>query len=218
MKKDAVLRVCYLFLDLKFSFQKMKLNSLLPRFLRRGETSRQRKDMSSPLLEIQASIQEERSRLDSIKKKLDSEDYDGALDDLLSDTSEDLHYYNAVKSQKDPHHHSAFQKRHGKLIDFTYPKEKIPPKDCIWIGHGYRNKMYRCHNKSIICDGTEKHLCPYHVKWCINTSNHPDVPVKINCPNEAALCNECFVVSFGRAPKQLRRIPGTKKILCSIDF
>ncbi len=192
-----------------FSFSK---KGILPQFRNR---SRRRKDgLSSPRQEIQASIQKERVRLDDIKKKLDSEDYDGALRNLLSDTSVecDLHYFNAVKNEKDPHHSAAFQERHGKLIDFTYPKEKIPPKDCIWIGRGYRNKRYRCHNKSIVCDGKEMHLCPYHMVWCVNTSSHPDIPVKINCPNESALCNECFVLKYGHAPKQLRRIPGTKKL------
>mmetsp|Transcript_17854 Transcript_17854/g.35866 ORF Transcript_17854/g.35866 Transcript_17854/m.35866 type:complete len:204 (+) Transcript_17854:250-861(+) len=186
---------------------------ILPPFLRRETISRRRNDhLSSPLQEIQHSLQAERSRLDSIKKKLDSEDYDGALRHLLSDTSADLHYFNAVKNQEDPRHSEAFRERHGKLIDFTYPRDKIPPKDCIWIGLGYRNKKYRCHNKSIICDGKELHFCPYHVKFCSNSTNHPDVPVKINCPNESALCNECFVLRYGHAPKQLRRIPGTKKI------
>mmetsp|Transcript_14277 Transcript_14277/g.20273 ORF Transcript_14277/g.20273 Transcript_14277/m.20273 type:complete len:191 (-) Transcript_14277:108-680(-) len=173
---------------------------------------RRKNDLSSPLQEIQASIEKERIRLNDIKKKLDSEDYDGALHNLLSDTSADLHYFNAVKSEKDPHHSAAFQQRHGKLIDFTCPKEKILAKDCIWIGRGYRNKRYRCHNKSIVCDGKELHLCPYHVVWCTNTSSHPDIPVKINCPNESALCNECFVLRYGHAPKQLRRIPGTRKM------
>ena len=197
----------------------MKLNwfskkRILPQFLRRETKSRQRKEhkLSSPLQEIQDSIKTERNRLDSIKLQLDSDDYDGALHNLLNDTSQDLFYFNAVKNKIDPNHEAAFQVRHGKLIDFQYPREQIPPKDCIWVGRGYRNKMYRCHNKSIVCDGKETHLCPYHMKWCIDTSNHPDVPVKISCPNKQAFCVECFVVRFGYAPKQLRRIPGTKKI------
>ena len=190
----------------------------------RNRSRRKKDNLSSPLQAIQDSIQKERIRLDDIKKKLDSEDYDGALRNLLSDADADLHHFmrlkalerggggDGVKSQKDPHHSVAFQERHGKLIDFTYPKEKIPARDCIWIGRGYRNKRYRCHNKSIVCDGKELYLCPYHHIWCINTKCHPDIPVRINCPNESALCNECFVLRYGHAPKQLRRIPGTRKM------
>ena len=201
---------------MKLNFNWFSKKRILPQFLRRETKSRQRKEhkLSSPLQEVKDSIDAERGRLDVIKRQLDSDDYDGALQNLLSDSSEDLFYFNAVKNKSDPNHAAAFQVRHGNLIDFQYPRDQIPPKDCIWVGRGYRNKMYRCHNKSIVCDGKETDLClcPYHMKWCINTSNHPDVPVKINCPNESAFCNECYVVKFGYAPKQLRRIPGTKKI------
>ena len=202
-----------------FSFPTKRISpkQMLPPFLHRETSisSRRRNDkmISSPLQEIQDSIQAERNRLDSIKKQLAAEDYGGALRSLMRDTSEDLHYFNAVKNKADPRHSKAFRERHGMLIDFTYPKDKIPPKDCIWIGlHGYRNKKYRCHNKSLVCDGKELSFCSYHATWCINKSNHLDVPVKITCPNEAALCNECFACRHGHAPKQLRRIPGTRKI------
>jgi len=194
---------------MKFSFPTKRI--LPPLFLRR-ETS---DNIPSPLKEIHESIKAEKSRLDSIKKQLDNEDYDAALRSLLSDTTADLHYFNAVKKEADPGgHNQAFLERHGKLIDFTHnQKDKRPPKDCIWIGlHGYRNKKYRCHNKSIVCDGKELNFCVYHAKFCINTSNHPDVPVKITCANEAAVCNECFVLQYGHAPKELTRIPGTRKM------
>jgi len=194
-----------------FSFKTKK--RILAPFAFRKEPSSSRRRESSPLQEIHESINAEKIRLSSIKKQLDNADYDAALRSLLSDTNADLHYFNAVKNEADPRSHNlAFLERHGKLIDFTHePNVKNPPKDCVWIGlHGYRNKTYRCHNKSIVCDGKELNFCAYHAKFCINTSNHP-VPAKISHANEAALCNECFVLQYGHAPKVLSRIPGTRK-------
>ena len=185
---------------------------MLPPFLRRHRCREdKRKQLNSPLQKIQDSIDAEKHRLDCIRDQLES-DPDIALRSLLSDTGGDLSYFNAIKNEEDPQGHSeAFLRRHGKLIDFTCPKEKRPPKDCMWVGLHNKQK-YRCHNNSLVCDGKELHHCVYHTKWCINKENHPDVPVKILCPNESALCNECFVVRYGHAPKHLARIPGTKKV------
>lgn len=186
------------------------MKQILPRFLRKkshGGKPRREKTLQ----EIQESIQTERSRLESIKKQLDEHDYDGALKNLLSDTSADLRYFNAVKAKVDPRHDAAFMERHGKLVDFKSPKEKHPPKDCCWVGLGFRNKKYRCHNKCLVLNAKETSFCAYHQKWCVNVMNHPDVPVKIKCTNEKALCNECFVLTYGYAPK-VDRIPGTRML------
>jgi len=59
----------------------------------RNRSRRKKDNLSSPLQAIQDSIQKERIRLDDIKKKLDSEDYDGALRNLLSDADADLHHF-----------------------------------------------------------------------------------------------------------------------------
>jgi hypothetical protein len=200
----------------------------LPAFLRRlrngrnGDNNKKKKkqrkqnmssSISSPIQEIQDSIRAERSRLDYIKQQLDENDFDCAFRNLLNDSSADLHYFNSVKSELDPRRHdAALSQRHGKLIDFTVPKDMLPPKDCCWVGQGYRHKRYRCHNPSLVKNGKEMSVCSYHAKFCINDKSHPDVPVKISCPNEKALCNECFVLTYGHPPKPLKRIPGTRKI------
>ncbi len=168
--------------------------------------------ISSPIQEIQDSIIAERNRLDYIKQQIDDHDFDGAFRSLLSDSSADLHYFNGVKSEVDPMHEAAFSQQHGNLIDFTVPRDTLPPKDCCWVGQGYRNKRYRCHNPSLVKNGKEMSVCSYHAKFCINDKSHPDVPVKISCRNEKALCNECFVLAYGHPPKALKRIPGTRKI------
>ena len=190
---------------------KIRLPGFLQRRFRRGGNKKKKmSSISSPIQEIQDSIRAERSRLDFIKQQLDDRDFDGAFRSLLNDSPADLHYFNAVKSEVDPRHEAAFSQRHGNLIDFTHPRDMLPPKDCCWIGYGYRNKRYRCHNPSLVCNGKEMSVCSYHAKFCIK--GHLDVPVKISCPNEKALCNECFVLTYGHPPKALKRIPGTRKI------
>ena len=109
---------------------------MLPPFLRKQRRRRREdkhKQLNSPLQKIQDSIDVEKQRLDCIRKQLES-DPDTALRSLLSDTGGDLSYFNAIKNEEDPQGHSeAFLRRHGKLLDFTCPKEARPPKVCIWV-------------------------------------------------------------------------------------
>jgi len=65
---------------------------------------------------------------------MESKQYSTALRDLMSDTTEDLHYFNHIKGEVlGDRHYEAFAEKHGKLLDF---QERLPPFEqiniCLW--------------------------------------------------------------------------------------
>ena len=176
-------------------------------------------------------VLKERGRIEVIKGLIDSKDYNGALKNLMSDTDADFHYFNRVKnSMMGEQHAKAFLRSHGQRREnnTSYKKpgtmdEEEAPRICYWVGINDRGNPLRCHNKCLdhpherISNnlGVELSkpldLCVYHVRYCVNTPNHVDKPMKICVPNELALCNECYALRNGHAPKLLARIPGTKR-------
>ena len=163
----------------------------------------------------------ERERIDEIKTLIESEQYEEALRSLMSDTSADFHYFNQVKSEVlGKEHDDAFARRHGKLFERTPPAETL--NTCIWSGvNGFGHPM-RCHNDCAyhliekVIDPLrverpkQMDHCVYHVKYCMNTDNHR-VPMKIRIENEFGLCNECFLLRNGEPPKEMLRVPGTRR-------
>lgn len=166
----------------------------------------------------------ERRRVESIKVLMDKKDYDAALENLMSDSDADFHYFNQVKGEMlGDQHFEAFSRKHGKLKDFLErPAPVREPGICIWSGVNDFGHPLRCHNKCLyhpierVADhlGVERpkemDFCVYHVKFCVDTDNHA-IPVKIRTPNDKALCNECFVLQNGGQPRALDRIPGTRR-------
>ena len=165
----------------------------------------------------------ERGRVDAIRELINAEDFDTALTTLLSDTDEDLHYFNKIKADSlGDEHFDTFSNKHGRLLDYEVrppPIEKC--RICLWCGTNDGHAL-RCHNQCIyhpietITDqlGVEHprpmDFCSYHVKFCVNTTKH-DVPVRIRIPNEDSLCNECYILQNNKPPKCLVRIPGTRR-------
>jgi len=163
----------------------------------------------------------ERERVDEIKKLIESKQYDEALSNLMSDTDADFHYFNKVKSEVLGKKHDAdFSRKHGKL--FERPPTAETANTCVWSGVNDFGHPLRCHNKCL-CHPVEKvtdplgverpkqlDYCVYHVKYCVNTDNHR-VPMKIRIENKMALCNECFLLKNGHPPKELLRVPGTRR-------
>ena len=170
--------------------------------------SKKKSAPTTPLDDVLA----ERGRVDEIRELIIKEDFDTALAALLSDTDEDLCYFNKVKSDSlGDEHFDTFSNKHGRLLDY---EDRPPPIEecriCLWCG----SHTLRCHNQCIhhpietVTDqlGVEHpkqmEFCSYHVKFCVNTTKH-DIPVRIRIPNEDSLCNE--------PPKCLVRVPGTRR-------
>lgn len=157
----------------------------------------------------------ERERVNEIKELIDAEDYEAALTNLMSDTDEDMHYFNKVKSETlGKRHDDAFARKHGKLYERPAPVEE-PSTCCIWMGKNDFGHSLRCHNKCLFPalrkNGRPLDYCVYHVRYCVNTENHV-VPMKVRLPNDVGLCNECYVLRFGHPPKALSRVPGTRRV------
>lgn len=163
----------------------------------------------------------ERERVNEVKKLIESKKYDEALFSLMSDTDADFHYFNKVKSEVlGKQHDDAFARKHGKLFERPPPVET--PNTCVWSGVNDFGHPLRCHNKCLYHPvekvtgplGLERpkqmDYCEYHVKYCVNTNKHR-VPMKIRIENEFALCNECFLLRNGETPKELLRVPGTRR-------
>mmetsp|Transcript_16165 Transcript_16165/g.34162 ORF Transcript_16165/g.34162 Transcript_16165/m.34162 type:complete len:366 (+) Transcript_16165:169-1266(+) len=165
----------------------------------------------------------ERERVNEIKELMESKDYDAALSNLMSDTDEDLHYFNQVKREAlGNRHDEAFLRKHGSLHERPAPAEE--PNTCIWMGVNDFGHSLRCRNKCLyhpnecVTDplGVERpkplDYCVYHVKYCVDTDNHA-VPIKVRIPNDMGLCNQCFVLRNGHPPEALLRVPGTRRKL-----
>lgn len=173
---------------------------------------------------IRDALTAERTRVDEIKELMDSKDYEAALLNMMSDTDEDLHYFNHIKNEAlGEEHNEAFISRHGKLLDFEErPVPTVDPNICLWSGTNDFGHTLKCHNNCLmhpierVVDqlGVERpkplDFCVYHTKYCVRTDNHT-IPVRIRIPNEMGLCNECFVLQNGQKPKALLRIPGTRR-------
>lgn len=165
----------------------------------------------------------ERERIDEVRKLILAEDFNTALAALLSDTDEDLCYFNKVKADSlGDEHFDTFSNKHGKLLDY---EDRPPPIEdcriCLWCGTNDGHAL-RCHNQCIyhpietVTDqlGVEHpkrmEFCSFHMKFCVNTTKH-DVPVRIRIPNEDSLCNECYILQNNKPPKCLMRVPGTRR-------
>ncbi len=170
--------------------------------------------------EIKENIKMEKNRIESIKELMNSKQYTAALRDLMSDTAEDLHYFNHIKGEVlGDRHFEAFTEKHGKLVDF---QDRSPPLEqvniCLWSGINDFCHPLRCHNRCLnqpinrLGRARSKPLnfCVYHVHFCVNASHHP-IPMKIRIPNDQALCNECYILRNGHPPTALMRIPGTRR-------
>jgi hypothetical protein len=168
-------------------------------------------------------VKEENERINDIKKLIDAKYYNAALKSLMADTDGDLHYFNKVKREaENTKHDASFDRRHGKL-KCSVASKVAPERECLWHGQTDRGFPLRCHNKCInhSHETTTDHLgvscprpldfCAYHVKYCVETINHSDLPVRIRVPNEHALCNECFILKTMQQPPILQRVPGTRR-------
>ena len=204
-------------------------------FLRRGKNKNSidnksipasTKPKKKPRAKPEDFLSQERERVDAIKALMDTEQYDEAFASLLSDTDEDLHYFNQVKREMlGSKHDAAFEKKHGNLKDFMErPAPVEEPNTCIWSGKNDFKQQLRCVNKCLYHPvetvfnhqlGVEKpkqlDFCAYHVKYCVRSNHHHSIPVKISVQNADSLCNECYVMRHGEKPKDLARIPGTRR-------
>jgi len=190
----------------------------------RGVVTSPSKKKSAPTTPLD-DVLAERGRVDEIRELIIKEDFDTALAALLSDTDEDLCYFNKVKADSlGDEHFDTFSNKHGRLLDY---EDRPPPIEdrriCLWCGTQQDfGHALRCHNTCIyhpletVTDqlGVEHpkpmDFCSYHVKFCVNTTKH-DVPVRIRIPNEDSLCNECYILQNNMPPKSLVRIPGTRR-------
>ena len=185
----------------------------------KGETNDATLNPNTPE-EIKENIKVEKNRVESIKELMESKQYSTALRDLMSDTTEDLHYFNHIKGEVlGDRHYEAFAEKHGKLLDF---QERLPPFEqiniCLWSGLNDFGHPLRCHNRCMRQPvnqlGKERskplNFCVYHVYFCVNASHHP-IPMRIRIPNDEALCNECYILRNGHPPSALMRVPGTRR-------
>ena len=175
---------------------------------------------TNPKDDIMAEIQ----RVKNIKEMIDAKDHVSALNEMMLDTHEDLHYFNKVKLASMAEQHEVhFAKKHGKLLDFESRPPPIQEHNiCIWSGKNDYGHPLRCHNKCLyhpvetVTDLGVDHpkqmsFCVYHVRYCVNTTKH-EIPMKIRTANEDSLCNECYTLRYNQPPKALLRIPGTRRI------
>jgi hypothetical protein len=167
--------------------------------------------------EIKSYLLAEKARVEAIKALMTSKDYNAALSKLMSDTNEDLHYFNRIKGEAQGERHlESFSRKHGNLLDF---EERPPPVEqlntCIWSGEDDKGNQLRCQNTCLYHPGDNlgveqpKSLnhCVFHVKYCINADKHA-IPTKIRIANNLGLCNECFILRNSCPPKALDEIPG----------
>jgi hypothetical protein len=177
-----------------------------------------------PKFDPQDFVKEEKDRVDEIRELMDAKDYNAALKSLMSDADADFHYFNKVKSETiSTKHEEAFARRHGNLKCSTDDTKWTNNKTCLWHGETDRGFPLRCYNKCLNhpYENTANHLgvllprpldfCAYHVRYCVETMKHGELPIRIRVPNEHALCNECFVLKTTVQPKTLNRIPGTRR-------
>ena len=166
----------------------------------------------------------ERERVGAIRELINAEDFNAALKSLMSDTDADFHYFNKVKNETiSTQHEEAFARRHGKLKSSLNETSLVNDRTCLWHGETDRGFPLRCHNKCLNhpYEKVNNHLgvplprpldfCAYHVRYCVETIKHADIPIRIRVPNEHALCNECFVLKTNTRPPTLNRIPGTRR-------
>lgn len=161
--------------------------------------------------ELKTHLRAEKERVKEIKALMTSSNYDAALTKLMSDTNQDLQYFNRIKGA------SHFSTKHGKLLNFEErPQHKIEKSICMWSGVDKMGNPLRCTNKCLYHHGQtigaeqpkSIYYCVYHVKYCANTDNHL-IPMKIRFANDLALCNECFILCNGCPPLALDETPGT---------
>ena len=170
---------------------------------------------------VQGELLAEKERVEELRALIDGDSPGHALGELLGDTDNDLHYFNKLRSQVDPvGQRDAFERRHGKLIDFEQrPKEVPKANQCMWV-ETRGSTIWRCHNPCLFhpIQRVKGHLgaehpkqmkfCIYHVKHCVQTDRHA-IDVRILTPNRHGLCNECHCIRFGAPPAMLERVPGT---------
>ena len=145
-------------------------------------------------------VMEEKERVDEIRDLMNAKDYDAALKNMLSDTDGDYHYYNKVKNETmAKKHDEAFARRHGKLKRSIDETQMFDHRQCLWHGKTDRGFPLRCHNNCLNHphDKIINHLgkpyprpldfCSYHVRYCVETVKHGDMPIKIRVQNELAL-------------------------------
>lgn len=145
-------------------------------------------------------VMEEKERVDEIRDLMNAKDYHEALKNMLSDADGDYHYYNKIKNETmAKKHNEAFARRHGKLKCSMDDTQTFDHRQCLWHGETDRGFPLRCHNKCLShpYDTTINHLgkptprpldfCAYHVKYCVETVKHGDMPIKIRVQNEHAL-------------------------------
>ena len=93
-------------------------------------TSPSKKKPTTPLDDVLA----ERDRIDAIRELINADDFDTALAALLSDTDEDLCYFNKIKADSlGDEHFDTFSTKHGRLLDY---EDRPPPIEecriCLW--------------------------------------------------------------------------------------
>ena len=96
-------------------------------------------------------------------------------------------------------HDVAFGRRHGKLRRSIDETQTSDHRQCLWHGKTDRGFPLRCHNNCLNHphDKIINHLgkpyprpldfCSYHVRYCVETVKHGDMPIKIRVQNELAL-------------------------------
>lgn len=174
---------------------------------------------------LKDALESEKERIKVIKALADANDYDAALKNLMTDAAGDFHYFNQIKaSTMRERHDEIFSRVNGSM----HSKDQSSNPDgvrrvCYWVGKNDRGHQLRCHNKSVnhpydrvpdnlgVLRPKQLDFCYYHVRYCINTPHHGDRPMKISVANEFAFCNECYVMQNGHPPKEMMRVPGTRR-------
>ncbi|EJK76530.1 hypothetical protein THAOC_01702 [Thalassiosira oceanica] len=76
---------------------------------------------------VEGELLAEKERVEELRGLIDGDSPGRALGELLGDTDNDLHYWNHLRWEIDPDGQSAaFERRHGKLIDFEQRPKEIP--------------------------------------------------------------------------------------------
>ena len=174
---------------------------------------------------VEGELLAEKERVEDLRALIDGGSPGRALCELVGDTDNDLHYFNRLRSEMDPDGQSAaFERRHGKLIDFEQRPKEVPKANrCMWV-EARGSTVLHCHNPCLfhpilrvrghlgVEHPKQMKFCIYHVKHCVQTDRHT-IDVRVLTPNEHGLCNECHCIRFGVPPEKLVRVcvPGTRR-------